>query len=110
MLITKLEIGAVGTDFARRKSWWAREVPGRAKRWKTMKTDTLCKVFRLNKSKRESTQTCKKYLIVLDETGCVLNEKMMPDATEMVPDFEIGKKVSKIHVFGRKMWWYPGIT
>jgi hypothetical protein len=43
--------------------------------------------------------------IFLDETGCVLNEKMMPDATVMVPDVEIGKKVSSIYVFGGKMWW-----
>jgi hypothetical protein len=48
--------------------------------------------------------------IFLDETGCVLNEKMIPDATVMVPDLEIGKNVSKINAFGRKMWWYPGIT
>jgi hypothetical protein len=48
--------------------------------------------------------------ILLDETGCVLNEKMMPDATVMVPDLETGKQVSKIDVFGRNMWWYPGIT
>jgi hypothetical protein len=48
--------------------------------------------------------------VFLDETGCVLNEKMMPDATVIVPDLEIGKKISKIIVFGRKMWWYPGIT
>jgi hypothetical protein len=41
--------------------------------------------------------------IVLDETGCVLNEKMMPDATIMVPDLEIGKKVSKINVFKRNV-------
>jgi hypothetical protein len=46
--------------------------------------------------------------IFLDETECILNEKMMPDATVMVPDLEIGKKVSNIVVFGRKMWWYPG--
>jgi hypothetical protein len=49
-------------------------------------------------------------LIFLGATGRILNEKMMPDATVMVPDLEIGKKVSKINVFGRKMWWYPGIT
>jgi hypothetical protein len=39
-------------------------------------------------------------LIFLDETGCVLNEKMMPHATVMVPDLEIGKKVSNNVVFG----------
>jgi hypothetical protein len=48
--------------------------------------------------------------IFLDETGCVLNEKMMPDATVMVSDHQIGENVSKIYVFGRTMWWYPGIT
>jgi hypothetical protein len=40
----------------------------------------------------------------------VLNEKMIPDVTVIVPDLEIGKRVSKIHVFGRTMWWYPGMT
>jgi hypothetical protein len=29
---------------------------------------------------------------------------MMPDATAMVPDLEIGKIVSKIDVVGRNMW------
>jgi hypothetical protein len=41
--------------------------------------------------------------IFLDETGCVLNEKVMPEATVMVPDLEIGKKLSKISVFGGNM-------
>jgi hypothetical protein len=45
--------------------------------------------------------------IFLDETGCVLNEKMMPDATIMVPDLEIGKKVSNIDVFGKKCGGTP---
>jgi hypothetical protein len=40
--------------------------------------------------------------IFLDETGCVLNEEMMPDATVMVPDLEIGKKVSQIVFSGEK--------
>jgi hypothetical protein len=48
--------------------------------------------------------------ILLDETGCVLNEKMMPGATVMVLDFEIGKNVSQINVFRRTMRWYPNIT
>jgi hypothetical protein len=43
-MITELEIGAVGTDFSRRTSWWAREVPGRANKWKSMKTDTFYNV------------------------------------------------------------------
>jgi hypothetical protein len=33
----ELEIGAVGADFSRRTSWWAREDPGRARTWKSMK-------------------------------------------------------------------------
>jgi hypothetical protein len=28
----------------------------------------------------------------LDETGCILSEKMMPDVSITVPDLEIGKK------------------
>jgi hypothetical protein len=34
--------------------------------------------------------------IFLDETGCVLNEKMMPDVAVMVPDLEIHKNMSKV--------------
>ena len=49
-------------------------------------------------------------LICLDDTGCVLNEKMTPDAAVMVPDFEIGKRISKIDVVDRNMWSYLGIT
>jgi hypothetical protein len=30
--------------------------------------------------------------VVLDETGCLLNEKMMPDVTITVPELEIVKK------------------
>jgi hypothetical protein len=46
----------------------------------------------------------------LDENGCVLNEKMMPDVIVMVPELEMGKQVSKTNVSKNKMWWYPGIT
>jgi hypothetical protein len=35
--INELEVGAVGTDFSRRPSGWAREDPGRARTWKSMK-------------------------------------------------------------------------
>jgi hypothetical protein len=38
-----------------------------------------------------------RFQIFLDETGCVLNEKMMPDLTVMVPELEIDRKVSKIN-------------
>jgi hypothetical protein len=34
----------------------------------------------------------------LDETGCILNEKMMPDVTMMVPELEIDKKISKTNI------------
>jgi hypothetical protein len=40
--MTELEIGAFGTDFSRRTSWWAREDPGRAKPWKSMENEHLC--------------------------------------------------------------------
>jgi hypothetical protein len=37
ILITELEIWTASTDFSRRTSWWAREDPGRARTWKSMK-------------------------------------------------------------------------
>jgi hypothetical protein len=37
IVITELGLGAVGTDFSRRTSWWARENPGRARRRKSMR-------------------------------------------------------------------------
>jgi hypothetical protein len=54
--------------------------------------------------------TCKKYSknsrihIFLDETGCVLNEKITPDVAAMVPEIGIYWKVSK-SIFLMKMWW-----
>jgi hypothetical protein len=38
----------------------------------------------------------------MDEIGRVLNEKMMPDLTVMVPDLEIDRKQSKIHISKEK--------
>jgi hypothetical protein len=38
IVIAELEIGAAGADFSRRTSWWAREDPGRARTWKSMKS------------------------------------------------------------------------
>jgi hypothetical protein len=38
----------------------------------------------------------------LDETGCVLNEKMMPDLTVMAPELEIERKVSNIYISTEK--------
>jgi hypothetical protein len=35
---------------------------------------------------------------MLDEAGCILNEKMMPDVPVLVPELEISKKVSNIEV------------
>jgi hypothetical protein len=32
----------------------------------------------------------------LDETGCILNEKMMPDVTITAPELEIDKKTKKL--------------
>jgi hypothetical protein len=45
IVITELEIGAVGTDFSRRTPWWAREDPGRARTWKSMKNKHLFKMY-----------------------------------------------------------------
>jgi hypothetical protein len=38
----------------------------------------------------------------LDETGCILNENMMPDVTVMVPELEIDREVSKIQMYEEK--------
>jgi hypothetical protein len=40
--------------------------------------------------------------IFLNETGCVLNEKMMPDVTVMVPELEIDGKIMKIQISKEK--------
>jgi hypothetical protein len=41
IVMTELEIGAVGSDFSSRTSWWARENPGRARTWKSMEKRRL---------------------------------------------------------------------
>jgi hypothetical protein len=40
---------------------------------------------------------------VLDETGCILNEKMMPDVTTTVPQLEIDKHASDINISTKKL-------
>jgi hypothetical protein len=42
---------------------------------------------------------------LLDETRCILNEKMMPDVTIMVPELDIDKKMSKPDSSMDKLWW-----
>jgi hypothetical protein len=59
MLITDLEIGAVGIDFSRRRSWWARENPERARTWKSMKSmknDTFYNVVLKEYPNRKNNQ------------------------------------------------------
>jgi hypothetical protein len=38
----------------------------------------------------------------LDKTGCVPNEKMMPDVAVMVPELEIDRKVSNLYISEEK--------
>jgi hypothetical protein len=45
IVIAELEISAVGTDFSRRTSWWARENPGRARTWKSMKNKHFSEMY-----------------------------------------------------------------
>jgi hypothetical protein len=85
IVITELEIGAVGTDFSRQTSQLAREDPGRARTWKSMKNQHLFEMY----TNTKNAQTIYRIHIFLDETGCVLNEKMVPDVTIMVPELEI---------------------
>jgi hypothetical protein len=40
--------------------------------------------------------------VLLDETGRVLNEKMMPDLTVMIPELEIVKQISNINISKEK--------
>jgi hypothetical protein len=50
MLIDELEIAAVGTDVSRRTSWWAREDPGRARTWKSMKNKHVLEMYKNTKN------------------------------------------------------------
>jgi hypothetical protein len=85
--MNELEIGAVGTDFSRRTSWWARENLGRSRKWKSM-INMHSEMYTDAKSYPKMDQTH----IFLDETECILNEKMMPNVTITVPELEIVKK------------------
>jgi hypothetical protein len=96
-LITELEIGAIGTDISRRTSWWAREDLGKARTRKSMKNSHCFEMYTNIKCSNMF-----RIHIFLDETGCVLNEKMMPDLTATVPELEIDRKVSNINVSKEK--------
>jgi hypothetical protein len=50
IVITELEIGAVGTDCSRRTSWRAREDPERARTWKSMKNMHVSEMYTHAKS------------------------------------------------------------
>jgi hypothetical protein len=54
--ITELEIGAVGTDFSRRTSWWAREDLERARTWKSMKNGYLFEMYTNSKNDQQCTE------------------------------------------------------
>jgi hypothetical protein len=77
----------------------SREGPEHENQWQMNRFPKL-----FEKQKPKKCSTIYQDQIFLDETGWDLNEKMMPDATAMVPDLEIGKIVSKIDVVGRNMW------
>jgi hypothetical protein len=81
--------------------------PGKGQYMEIYEKIKSCTMFLKKLSHRTNDQTMYQNRIFLDETGCVPNEKMMPDDTVMVPDLETGKKVKKIDIFGRQMWWYP---
>jgi hypothetical protein len=102
-LTTELEIGFIGTDFSRRTSWWARENPGRARTWKSMKNDDFCEMY----SNTKMVPNMCRIRRFLDETGRVLDQKMMPDVAVMVPELEIDRQVLKKIYFCGKMGWAP---
>jgi hypothetical protein len=90
ILITELEHGAVGTDFSKRTSWpeKGQNMEVNEKQRNVYNYKQCSNMYRIH--------------IVLDETGCVLNEKMMPDLTVMVPELEIDRQISKIHISNEK--------
>jgi hypothetical protein len=99
IVIAELEIGAVGTDFPRRTSWWARRIPGKGQNMEINEKHALfwnvyiCKqILKIDKNH-----------ICLDETGCILNEKMMPDVTITVSELEIDKNTSDINISTKKL-------
>jgi hypothetical protein len=102
IVICELEIWAVGTDFSRRTSRWAREDPGRARTWKSMRNPHSLKCIQL----QQITNNDQNHRF-LDKTGCILNEKMMPDITIMVPELEIdnSKKQHGTSIFQRRNFW-----
>jgi hypothetical protein len=88
MLIAELEIEAVGTEFSKRTSWGTCEDLRRARTWKFMKNMNFSDMYK----NQTNAKTCRIH-IFLDEAGCILNEKMMPDLTVMVPELEINRIV-----------------
>jgi hypothetical protein len=95
-VIAELEIGAVGTEFSRRMSQGAREHPRGARIWKSMKNEHLFEMY-------TNTQMTEMYRnhIFLNETGHILNEKMMLDVTVTV-QLVMVKKAYRKRIFQRK--------
>jgi hypothetical protein len=56
IVIDELEIGAVGTDFSRRTSGWAREDPGRVRTWRSMKNMHFSEMYTNATSNHKSIQ------------------------------------------------------
>jgi hypothetical protein len=52
---------------------------------------------------KEKMTKMDQHYIILDETGCILNEKMMPDVTIKVPDLELANYTSDINVSTKKL-------
>jgi hypothetical protein len=77
--------------------------PGRGRNMEIKEHKHFCEMYSNPKhlfkmyTNLKRDQTCVKITDFLDETGCILNEKMTPDVTVTVPDFEIGKKNWKIN-------------
>jgi hypothetical protein len=86
-VITELDIGAVGTDFARWTSWWSREDLEGAKTSTSTKAEYL---FEMYTNAKKCPNMYRMHLF-LDEAGRILNKKIMPDVTIMVPELEMVK-------------------
>jgi hypothetical protein len=55
-----------------------------------------------NVHKYQNLPTMCRIPIFLDETGCILNEKMMPDLTAMVPELKLERKLWTIYISKEK--------
>jgi hypothetical protein len=58
IVINELEIGAVGTNFSWRTSWWAREDPAKARTCKSMNTEHVFEMYTIASDQNPPAPSC----------------------------------------------------